>query len=45
MNKKELLKEIKNRTEIGKAYARMQLNFIKWMSKRALNNYNRQVEL
>ena len=31
----EILKEVKNRTEIGKAYAISELNFIRWMFKKA----------
>lgn len=33
MNKAELIKEVKNRTEIGKTIARSQLEFIKWLAK------------
>lgn len=35
LNKEELLKEVQGRTEIGKAYAEMQLGFIKWLAKQS----------
>ena len=35
LNKEELLKEVQKRTEIGKAYAEMQLGFIKWLAKQS----------
>ena len=34
-NKEELLKEVQERTEIGRAYAEMQLGFIKWLAKQS----------
>lgn len=36
MNKSELIKEVKNRTEIGKAVATMEFNFIRWIAKRSM---------
>ena len=35
LNKEELLKEVQERTEIGKAYAEMQLGFIRWLAKQS----------
>ena len=31
--KRELMEEVKHRTEVGKVYAEMQLDFIKWIAK------------
>lgn len=33
--KRELIVEVKNRTEIGFSYAKMQLGFIKWLLKQS----------
>ena len=33
--KKELMVEVKNRSKIGIAYAKMQLGFIKWLLKQS----------
>lgn len=38
MDKEELMRHIEARDEIGEAYARMQMNFIKWAAKRALKD-------
>jgi len=36
--RKELIKEVKNRTKIGKAYAEMQIDFINWLKKEAIRS-------
>lgn len=36
LSKEELLRNIRDRTELGEAYVRIQLRFIKWTTKRAL---------
>jgi len=33
--KRELIEQVKRRTEIGEAYAKMQLEFIKWLAKQS----------
>lgn len=35
LSKEELLQNINDRTELGEAYVRMQLKFIKWAARRA----------
>lgn len=35
LSKEELLQNLHNRTNLGEAYVRMQLRFIKWAAKRA----------
>lgn len=34
MNKQELMKEVRERSDIGISYAKMQLDFIKWLAKK-----------
>ncbi|MBT4377121.1 hypothetical protein HOD29_07150 [archaeon] len=34
-SKGDLVVEVKNRSEVGKAYAQMQLEFIKWIAKQS----------
>jgi len=36
MNRQQILKEIENRTEIGEAYVKSQVEFLKWAAKEAL---------
>lgn len=36
LSKDELLQNIHDKTDIGEAYVKMQLRFIKWAAKRAL---------
>lgn len=33
--KEQLLQEVRKRSEVGKAYAKMQLEFIKWLAKQS----------
>ena len=36
MNKEQLLKEVRNRTDIGRAYAKSQILFMKWLVKEVI---------